>query len=54
MKRWVFLGGKIHEVDPKEENVRFIELGNGVVLAFLEDKPVIFRVKNGIIERGKP
>jgi biotin carboxyl carrier protein len=50
MKRWVLFGGKIHEVDPKEENVRFIELGNGVVLAFLEDKPVIFRVKNGIIE----
>jgi biotin carboxyl carrier protein len=50
MKRWVLLGGKIHEVDPKEEKVRFIELGNGVVLAFLEDKPVIFRVKNGIIE----
>jgi biotin carboxyl carrier protein len=50
MKRWVLLGGKIHEVDPKEEKVKFIELGNGVVLAFLEDKPVIFRVKNGIIE----
>jgi len=50
MKRWVLLGGKIHEVDPKEENVRFIELGKGVVLAFLEDKPIIFRVKNGIIE----
>jgi Pyruvate carboxylase len=50
MKRWVLLGGKIYEVDPKEENVRFIELGNGVVLAFLEDKPIIFRVKNGIIE----
>jgi Fe-S-cluster formation regulator IscX/YfhJ len=31
MKRWVLLGGKIHEVDPKEENVRFIDLGNGVV-----------------------
>jgi biotin carboxyl carrier protein len=50
MKRWVLLGGKIHEVDPKEENARFFELGKGVVLAFLEDKPVIFRVKNGIIE----
>jgi len=50
MKRWVLLGGKIHEVDPKEEKVKFIELRNGVVLAFLEDKPVIFRVKNGIIE----
>jgi biotin carboxyl carrier protein len=50
MKRWVLLGGKIHEVDPKEEKVRFFELGNGVVLAFLEDKPIIFRVKNGIIE----
>lgn len=50
MKRWVLLGGKIHEVDPKEESVRFFELGNGVVLAFLEDKPVIFRVKNRIIE----
>jgi biotin carboxyl carrier protein len=50
MKRWVLLGGKIHEVDPKGENVRFIELGNGVILAFLEDKPIIFRVKNRIIE----
>jgi biotin carboxyl carrier protein len=50
MKRWVLLGGKIHEVDPKEENARFFELGNGVVLAFLGDKPVIFRVKNRIIE----
>jgi biotin carboxyl carrier protein len=50
MKRWVLIGGKIHEVDPKEEKVKFIDLGNGVVLAFLEDKPVIFRVKNSIIE----
>jgi biotin carboxyl carrier protein len=50
MKRWVLLGGKIHEVDPKEEKVRFIELGNGVILAFLEDKPIIFMVKNRIIE----
>ncbi len=50
MKRWVLLGGKIYEVDPKEEKVKFIEMGNGVVLAFLKDKPVIFRVKNRIIE----
>jgi len=50
MKKWVLIGGKVYEVNPREENVKFLDLGKGVVLAILENKPVIFRVKNRTIE----
>jgi Pyruvate carboxylase len=50
MKRWVLLGGKVYEVDPEEGNLRFLDLGRGVVLALLNDKPILFRIKGGVIE----
>ncbi len=50
MKKWVLIGGKVYEVDPKEEKVSFLDLGKGVILAFLEEKPIIFRINNGVIE----
>ncbi|MEO0139087.1 MAG: acetyl-CoA carboxylase biotin carboxyl carrier protein subunit [candidate division WOR-3 bacterium] len=45
MKKWVILGERTYEVDTSKENIHFVELDRGINLAFIDGKPIVFRVK---------
>lgn len=45
MKKWVIIDEKTYEVDTSKENIHFVELDKGINLAFIDGKPVVFRVK---------
>ncbi|NPB04351.1 MAG: hypothetical protein GXO39_08080 [Thermotogae bacterium] len=45
-KRWVEHKGKIHEIDLEKYDLKVHELCNGVMITFIDGKPVLFRVSD--------
>ncbi len=45
MKKWVIFGDKTFEVDLKDKKMSFVDLGNGVKMALIDKKPVLFKIR---------
>lgn len=45
MKKWVIFEDKIYEIDTSKKSISKVDLGNGLMLVFLEGKPTIVKVK---------